>query len=68
MVELVLTYCLLADPAACIERRPVLQDLLTPLSCMMLAQQVGARYAAEHPAHRLIGWRCEVGKPRQRAI
>ena len=67
MVELVLTYCLLANAASCIERRPVPEEGFNPTSCMLAAQQLGAAYVAAHPAYRLTGWRCGAAKRRERA-
>ena len=68
MVELVLTYCLLANAASCIERRPILEESFNLISCMLAAQQLGAAYVAAHPAYRLIGWRCGATKQSERAV
>lgn len=67
MVELVLTFCLLTNANSCIEQRPVFEEGLTSMSCLMLAQQIGAKYLAEHQAYRFSSWRCETARPAERA-
>lgn len=68
MIELVLTYCLLANVSSCVERRPVLEEAFTPITCMMAAQYLGASHTIEHPDYRLVSWRCEIARPRERHI
>ncbi|HVJ54097.1 MAG TPA: hypothetical protein VM689_16640 [Aliidongia sp.] len=65
MIELVLVYCLVADADRCIEQRPVFEEPLSGMACMMTAQRVALQYVAEHPDYKLSGWRCELDKPRQ---
>ncbi len=64
MLEMVLVYCLVADPENCIEQRPVFEDPLTPMACMMTAQRVALDYVREHPQYQFARWRCELDKPR----
>jgi hypothetical protein len=64
MIELVLVYCLVSDPANCVEQRPVFEDPLTAMSCMMTAQRVAVDYVREHPQWQFNRWRCEVDKPK----
>jgi hypothetical protein len=65
MIQLVLIYCLVANPASCVEARPAFEQPLTPMSCMMNAQMVAQQYVTTHPEWRLSSWRCEVNVPRQ---
>lgn len=61
MVQLVLLFCLAADGSSCVERRPLLDDLLTPVGCLMAAQPMAAEFIRAHPSYRLVTWRCEIG-------
>ena len=63
MIEMVLVYCMISDAGQCLEQRPVFEDPLTPISCMMTAQQVATSYVKEHPNYQLSRWRCELDKP-----
>lgn len=68
MVQLVLTFCLLADAGSCVERRPVLDEVHGPAACLTAAQPVAAEFVRGHPAYRLAAWRCELGRrPAERA-
>jgi hypothetical protein len=64
MIEMVLVYCLISDPAQCIEQRPRFEDELTPAACLMTAQQVALEYVKEHPQYHFSRWRCEADKPK----
>jgi hypothetical protein len=68
MVQLVLVYCLLSDSSSCVERRPMLEDVVSPVSCMAAAQPSAAEFLQEHPAYRLASWKCEIGKRGEKAI
>ena len=63
MIELVLVYCLVADPKNCQEQRPTFEQPLTAASCLFNAEQSAIEYVREHPAWQLSGWRCEKDKP-----
>lgn len=67
MVQLVMLFCLVANDASCIERRPVLDDLLSPITCIRAAQPIAARFVSEHPAYRLVSFKCEIGRRPERA-
>lgn len=60
MIELVLVYCMVGNPKQCMEQRPVFEQPLTAMSCMMKAQLTAADYVKEHPSWQLGGWRCEM--------
>ncbi len=64
MIEMVLVYCLVADPSRFVEQRPVFEDPLTPMACMLTAQTVALDYVKEHPQYQFSRWRCELDKPR----
>jgi hypothetical protein len=65
MIELVLVYCMVGEPNQCTEQRPLFEQPLTAMSCMMNAQLTAADYVKEHPVWHLSSWRCEKDKPRQ---
>ena len=65
---MVLVYCLVAHPDKCTEQRPVFEEPLTGMACMMGAQQAAQQYVAEHPEWQLARWRCEIDKPKSRDI
>lgn len=67
MVQLVMLFCLAANDASCVERRPVLEDVLNPMTCMLAAQPMAARFVSEHPAYRFVSFRCEIGRRPERA-
>lgn len=66
MIELVLVYCMIGDPARCVEQRPMFEEPLTSMACMMTAQQTASYYVRDHPQWQLARWRCERDKPRER--
>jgi hypothetical protein len=58
-VELILTVCTLAQPAACDERKLVLESTTGSTSnCMMQAMPYIAQWAGEHPNVTVTRWRC----------
>lgn len=63
MVQLVMTFCLLANNGSCIEQRPMLDGIHGPMGCLAAAQPLAAEFVRGHPAFRLVAWRCEIGKP-----
>ncbi len=67
MVQLVLVYCLNSNIATCVERRPVLADIASPMACMMQAQPIAAEYLREHPAYTLTRFRCEMSNRVQKS-
>jgi len=67
MIDLVMTVCLLASPAACREERSELENV-SVISCMTQGQFYAARWADEHPAYRISRWRCEPISARQAPI
>jgi hypothetical protein len=63
MVQLVLVYCMIANASICTEKRPVLEQPLSLMSCMTSGEQTAAMYLEEHPQWRMATFRCEVGVP-----
>ena len=59
--------CSLASPGDCHEQTVTTSDFaeLSVQSWMMGAPQL-ADWMKEHPAERLTGWRCEIGKRESR--
>lgn len=68
MVQLVMVFCLATNGASCIEQRPMLEDIASPMGCMTAAQPLAAEFVRDHPGFRLASWRCEIGKPVERAV
>lgn len=71
MVQLVLLFCLL-DGSHCVERRPVFDEPLTLIGCMVGGQRAGAQFLENHAdlagRYRLSSWRCELGRRPERAV
>ena len=61
MVQLMLTFCLVADGTSCIEHRPILDGRTDLMNCLTLVQPLAAEFVRNHPAHRLASWHCEIG-------
>jgi hypothetical protein len=70
VVQLVLFFCML-DGSQCIERRPAYDEPLTLMGCMVGRQRAGAQFLQNHREltgrYRLSSWRCEVGRPAEKA-
>jgi hypothetical protein len=65
---MVLVYCMVGQPDKCTEQRPVFEEPLSGMACMMTAQHAAQQYVAEHPEWQLASWRCEIDKPKSRDI
>jgi hypothetical protein len=59
MISLVLVFCLFTSPTDCQEVRPVLEQELSPTTCVVEGQQIALDWLAGHPKWTLAGWRCE---------
>ena len=62
MVQLVMTFCLLANHASCIVQRPMLDDAAGPMGCLTAAQPMAAEFLSGHPEYVLASWRCQIGQ------
>lgn len=59
MVDLILTVCLIAHPGQCREEHLYFQrEGPALMRCMSLAPSELAKWAEEHPALRIMRWKC----------
>lgn len=58
MVDLVLTVCLTANPNSCSEKHLYFESHGSLMHCMFLAPPEIAKWSNEHPAHKVVRWRC----------
>jgi hypothetical protein len=58
MVDLVLTVCLLANPSDCRTQHLFFESRGSLFQCMMLAPTTIARWSGEHPAVKIVRWKC----------
>jgi hypothetical protein len=63
MIKVVAVLCSLSSPGNCHEQTVTTSDFaeISIQSCLMGAPQL-ADWMKQHPAERLAGWRCEIGK------
>ncbi|MGY3689938.1 MULTISPECIES: hypothetical protein [Bradyrhizobium] len=60
MIRIIAVLCNLSSPANCHEQTFTTSDV-SMQSCLMGAPELAA-WMKEHPAERLAGWRCVIGK------
>ena len=58
MIELILTVCALNAPSQCDEQRLQFASQESLMQCMMQAPPYIAQWSDEHPATRVVKWRC----------
>ncbi|TWF58552.1 hypothetical protein [Neorhizobium alkalisoli] len=58
MVDLVLTVCLLSNPASCRDEHLFFESRGSLFQCMILAPTEIAKWSGDHPALRIKRWRC----------
>lgn len=58
MLEVIVSFCLLADPTRCTERTFVPGEALTPYQCFAGAQLQTVEWLKTHPAYRVDKWTC----------
>jgi hypothetical protein len=58
MIELILTVCALSAPSECDERRFEFASQESLMQCMMQAPPYIAEWSNQHPATRVMRWRC----------
>jgi hypothetical protein len=58
MIAIVISVCLLSDPGVCRDQTIPLSFDMTPTRCVMAAPPHVARWSEEHPAWRVVRWRC----------
>jgi hypothetical protein len=63
MIAIIAVLCSLSFPANCHEQTVTTSDFagVSMQSCLMGAPQL-ADWMKQHPAERLAGWRCAMGK------
>jgi hypothetical protein len=58
LVELILTVCTLTQPQSCEERHLSFVDEGSLAQCMTQAPPAIAEWAYNHPARKVVKWRC----------
>ncbi|WP_237152475.1 hypothetical protein [Oryzibacter oryziterrae] len=62
-VNLMITACLLSDPAICEEKAVPVAEAVSIRQCYAWAQPFLAQWAGNHPKYHIVKWRCgEPGK------
>jgi hypothetical protein len=63
VIKIIAVLCSLSSPASCHEQIVTTSELadVSMQSCMVGAPQL-AEWMKQHPAERLAGWRCVIGK------
>ena len=59
MMTIILSACLVADPGQCKDFRLPLDGDMTATSCAMNAPPYFAQWMEEHPAWRVMRWKCQ---------
>ena len=67
MATLVLLFCLASNHTQCIERRPVYEEPMSMMACMVGGQRAAAEFLQLHPGWELVKWRCEAGPRKEGA-
>ena len=57
-IDLILTVCLLAAPQECRTEHLYFENRGSLTQCMFLAPPEIAKWAVEHPAHKVVRWKC----------
>ncbi|WP_024516808.1 hypothetical protein [Bradyrhizobium sp. Tv2a-2] len=67
MISIIAVLCSLASPGTCHEQFVTNSDFaeISMQSCLMGAPQL-ADWMKQHPAERLAGWKCRMGKQESR--
>ena len=60
MIQLIFTVCSIVQGAACHKLPPIpLDEGVGMMGCMIASQQIGAKYAIEHPNHYVSRATCK---------
>ncbi|MGA7325817.1 MAG: hypothetical protein WBX25_15340 [Rhodomicrobium sp.] len=59
MIEIVMTVCIVAQPATCRDQRVLFDENTTPWQCMKNAQSYIAQWGSEHPTWFVQRWKCQ---------
>jgi hypothetical protein len=57
-LDIVLTVCLLSNPAACQDKTLPVTDVRSLNQCVFSAQPHIAQWSVTHPKYRIVRWRC----------
>ncbi len=68
MIELVMTVCIVAQPATCRDQKVLLDATNTPFQCMMNAQPTIAQWGTEHPKWFVQRWKCQMPRKGEKEI
>ena len=66
MIDLILTVCLISNPANCHAEHLYFERRGSLLQCTFLAQPEIARWSAEHPKYRVARWECAYPQKEQK--
>ncbi|MGX5736726.1 hypothetical protein [Bosea thiooxidans] len=58
MFAIIVSVCLISDPAICHDERIPQRVSASPRQCMMSAVPYVAQWNGEHPDWRVVRWRC----------
>jgi hypothetical protein len=58
LVDLILTVCLMADPKNCRTEHLYFESRGSLTQCMFLAPPEIAKWAEQHPAFKVVRWKC----------
>lgn len=61
MMTIILSACLIADPSRCQDFRVPITVDMDPIHCTMRAPPYFAQWIEEHPAWRVVRWKCLPG-------
>lgn len=59
MMTIILSTCLISDPNVCKDQRLPLDGDMTSFECAMRAPPYFAQWMSEHPAWRVVRWKCQ---------
>ncbi len=62
MIAIIISACLVSDPAACNDYRIPLAESVDPTRCVMNAPPHIARWASEHPGLVITKFQCRPAK------
>lgn len=58
LIDLILTVCLATNPAECRTEHLYFESRGSLFQCMFLAQPEIAKWSAQHPALKVVRWKC----------
>lgn len=58
MLAIILSTCLVNEPAVCRNHRIPIESQISAIQCMMNAPPYVAKWSEEHPGWRVVRWEC----------